>query len=173
MVDFKWDGNYPKKKNWALDNLPFRNEWILIVDADELIVPELAAEIAQCVTSPGKFVGYYINRRFMFMDRWIKHCGYYPSWNLRLLKKGGTIRTTLRDRRHQKRRQRGPRTSDLRWANRLAQNGHDSRGLSDHRGLHGKARALMRTGRDKYNSKIWAAACQPTRLATRWNAEDS
>ena len=46
VVQFHFNGTYPKKKNWALDNLPFRNEWVLIVDADEVVVPELAAEIA-------------------------------------------------------------------------------------------------------------------------------
>ena len=47
VVQFHFNGTYPKKKNWALDNLPFRNEWVLIVDADEVVVPELAAEIAE------------------------------------------------------------------------------------------------------------------------------
>ncbi len=78
---------YAEKKNWALRNLGFRNEWLLIVDADEVITPELAAEIQDAVERDG-VDGYYINRRFMFMGRWIKHCGYYPSWNLRLVKHG-------------------------------------------------------------------------------------
>jgi glycosyltransferase involved in cell wall biosynthesis len=82
---------WPKKKNWALETVPWRHDWVLIVDADENITPELAAEIAAVVEgrSPpnnGCGDGYYLNRRFMFMARWIKHCGYYPSWNLRLFK---------------------------------------------------------------------------------------
>lgn len=88
VAQFQWNGRYPKKKNWALKNLPFRNEWVLIVDADELVTPELAAEIGRAVAAPGPEVGFYINRRFMFMGKWIRHCGYYPSWNLRLIKKG-------------------------------------------------------------------------------------
>jgi glycosyltransferase involved in cell wall biosynthesis len=87
VVNFRWDGTWPKKKNWALRNAPFRNEWVLIVDADEWITPEMAAEIRLAICSPDS-VGYYINRRFIFMGRWIKHCGYYPSWNLRLIKRG-------------------------------------------------------------------------------------
>jgi glycosyltransferase involved in cell wall biosynthesis len=87
VVNFRWDGTWPKKKNWALRQAPFKNEWILIVDADEWITPELASEIRQAIQRPGK-VGYYVNRRFIFMGRWIQHCGYYPSWNLRLLKRG-------------------------------------------------------------------------------------
>ena len=88
VVQFKWDGKYPKKKNWALKNCPFRHEWVLIVDADEHITAESAEEIRRIVAEPGDKVGYYINRKFIFMGKWLKHCGYYPSWNLRLIKKG-------------------------------------------------------------------------------------
>src|SRR6267154_3668613 len=51
VVQFHFNGTYPKKKNWALDNLPFRNEWVLIVDADEVVVPELAEEIGLRIAS--------------------------------------------------------------------------------------------------------------------------
>jgi glycosyltransferase involved in cell wall biosynthesis len=88
VVQFKWNGQWPKKKNWALRNVDFRNPWVLIVDADEWITPELADEIVAVVKTPRKTVGYYINRRFIFMGGWIRHCGYYPSWNLRLIKRG-------------------------------------------------------------------------------------
>ncbi len=88
VVQFKWNGLWPKKKNWALRNAPLSHDWVLIVDADEWITPELASEIQRAVESPGEAVGYYINRKFIFMGRWIKHCGYYPSWNLRLIRRG-------------------------------------------------------------------------------------
>jgi glycosyltransferase involved in cell wall biosynthesis len=87
VVNFEWNGQWPKKKNWALRHVDFRNDWVLIVDADEWIVPDLASEIAQAIEEPGH-AGFYVNRRFIFMGRWIKHCGYYPSWNLRLIKRG-------------------------------------------------------------------------------------
>ncbi len=87
VVNFKWDGHWPKKKNWALRNVDFRHQWVLIVDADEWITPELADEITQAIQSDTN-VGYYVNRRFIFMGQWIRHCGYYPSWNLRLIKRG-------------------------------------------------------------------------------------
>jgi glycosyltransferase involved in cell wall biosynthesis len=87
VVNFQWSGKWPKKKNWALQNVPFRNDWVLIVDADEWITPELADEIQDVVATP-KYVGYYVNRRFIFMGGWIRHCGYYPSWNLRLIRRG-------------------------------------------------------------------------------------
>lgn len=87
VIQFKWNGAWPKKKNWALRHAPLKNEWVLIVDADEWITPELAEEIKRAIQNPDR-VGYYINRKFIFMGRWIKHCGYYPSWNLRLIKRG-------------------------------------------------------------------------------------
>src|SRR5205823_6178774 len=85
VVQFKWNGMWPKKKNWTLRHADLKHQWVLIVDADEWITPELAEEIQRAIRED-KYVGYYINRRFIFMGRWIKHCGYYPSWNLRLFK---------------------------------------------------------------------------------------
>jgi len=85
VVDFKWDGLHPKKKNWALENVPWKNEWVLILDADERIRPELAEEIRSALRQ-SRVDGYFINRRFIFLEKWIKHCGYYPSWNLRLFR---------------------------------------------------------------------------------------
>ncbi len=84
VVDFKWDGLHPKK-NWALENVPWKNEWVLILDADERIRPELAEEIRSALRQ-SRVDGYFINRRFIFLEKWIKHCGYYPSWNLRLFR---------------------------------------------------------------------------------------
>jgi glycosyltransferase involved in cell wall biosynthesis len=85
VVDFHWNGRFPKKKNWALANVPWRHEWIFILDADERITPELAEELARTVAAPAAD-GYYVNRRFWFLDGWLWHCGYYPSWNLRFFR---------------------------------------------------------------------------------------
>jgi len=85
IVQFHFNGRYPKKKNWALENLPFRNEWVLIVDADEVVVPELAAEIARRIARD-EADGFYLNSRYYFLGRRIRHCGYSSCWNLRLFK---------------------------------------------------------------------------------------
>jgi glycosyltransferase involved in cell wall biosynthesis len=84
VVQFDFNGTWPKKKNWSLENLPYRNEWVLIVDADE-VFPEGTGEEIGNVIKDEKFEGYWINRRFMFMGKWLKHA-YYPNWNLRLFK---------------------------------------------------------------------------------------
>lgn len=85
VVPFQWNGRHPKKKNWALAKVPWRHEWVLIVDADERITPGLAREIDRIVRT-STLDGHYLNRRFIFMGRWLRHCGYYPSWNLRLFR---------------------------------------------------------------------------------------
>jgi len=85
VVQFYFNGRWPKKKNWALDNLPFRNEWVLIVDCDERITPALWDEIAERIQDP-RYNGYFLNRRVFFLGKWIRHGGKYPDWNLRLFK---------------------------------------------------------------------------------------
>ncbi|MFM6189558.1 MAG: glycosyltransferase family 2 protein [Planktothrix sp.] len=85
VVQFYFKGGWPKKKNWSLENLPFRNEWVLIVDCDERITSESWDEIAEVIKNP-EYTGYYINRRVFFLGTWIRHGGKYPDWNLRLFK---------------------------------------------------------------------------------------
>lgn len=86
VVQFAYAGGFPRKKNWALANLPFKNEWILLIDADERVTPELEAEIRAVLATERGVDGYYINRKLIFLGRWIRHCGWYPSWNLRLFR---------------------------------------------------------------------------------------
>jgi len=86
VVQFDFNGTWPKKKNWALENLPFKHEWVFILDADEVLPAEAEEEFRRAVSSgAGAVDGYWINRRFMFMGRWLRHA-YYPNWNLRLFK---------------------------------------------------------------------------------------
>ncbi len=90
VVHHDWEG-YAGQKNWALANLPWESDWILIVDADESVTPELRSEIEKVTSKPIDSVtsaGFYINRIFIFMGRQIRHCGYFPSYNLRLFKRG-------------------------------------------------------------------------------------
>ncbi len=86
VAQFEYPGGFPKKKNWALTNLPLRNEWVLLLDADERVTSELETEIRELFKQGDLADGYYVNRKLIFLGRWIKHCGWYPSWNLRLFK---------------------------------------------------------------------------------------
>lgn len=80
--------NQAEQFNWALDNLDIKSDWILKLDADEYLTPELADEIREAVDSAPAVSGYLIKRRVYFMGRWIRHGGYYPIWFLRLWRKG-------------------------------------------------------------------------------------
>jgi len=85
-----WLG-YARQKNWALDNLPLKSDWVFILDADEAILPELRDELLSIARRPVGEVresGHHINRYFIFLGKRIRHCGYYPSWNLRFFKRG-------------------------------------------------------------------------------------
>ena len=85
LAQFEFNGVWPKKKNWALENLPFSHEWVLLLDADETLPAKTETEVRAIVTSPGGPDGYWINRRFNFLGRWLRHA-YYPNWNLRLFR---------------------------------------------------------------------------------------
>lgn len=61
--------------------------WILSVDADEEVTPELKAEIEAVIADGDGRVGYFIPRRTQFLGRWIYHCGWYPDPVLRLFRK--------------------------------------------------------------------------------------
>jgi glycosyltransferase involved in cell wall biosynthesis len=80
----KWV-NYAVQYQWGLDNCSIETEWVMRMDADEYVLPELAEEInAKMNTIDADVSGIYIKRRVYFMDRWIKHGGYYPTWLLRI-----------------------------------------------------------------------------------------
>ena len=85
VVQFDFNGTWPKKKNWALENVAFRNDWIFILDADEALPPAAQDEFARAIANAAETAGYWINRRFMFMGKWLRH-SYYPNWNLRLFR---------------------------------------------------------------------------------------
>ena len=74
--------------NWALENLPFSNEWVLVLDADERVPQPLREEIGRTLTNPAEeYSGYYLAFRLWFMGRWLRHGGLYPTWIMRLFKR--------------------------------------------------------------------------------------
>jgi glycosyltransferase involved in cell wall biosynthesis len=86
VIQHRFEG-FSQQKNWALDHMQLANEWVLILDADERVSPELAAEISSIVSADGNgYDGFYLNRKLIFYGKWIRHCGWYPSWNLRLFR---------------------------------------------------------------------------------------
>ncbi len=71
------EGHWADLRNWAIRNLPLKYEWLLFLDADERLTRELKKEIFELLKGSPKENGFYIQRRFIFMDRWLKHGGLY------------------------------------------------------------------------------------------------
>jgi glycosyltransferase involved in cell wall biosynthesis len=86
VVQFHYDGGWPKKRNWGLETLPIRNDWVLLLDADERVSPALKDEIAGAIQDPDRN-GYYLKWKFIFLDRWMKHA-WSHGWMLRLFRHG-------------------------------------------------------------------------------------
>ena len=82
----KWT-DFSQQKNLALEKAS--SEWILNIDADERVTPELKKEILAVLNSQFQsFDGYYIPLRNNYLGRWIRHCGWYPDYHLRLFRRG-------------------------------------------------------------------------------------
>lgn len=69
VVPFRWDGRFPKKKEWCLTHLPLRHDWVLYVDADEVVTPALADEIAALMARGPRHAGYFVEGRYVFLGR--------------------------------------------------------------------------------------------------------
>src|SRR5689334_18922445 len=74
VVQFHYQGGWPKKRQWAMESLALVNEWILLVDADEALTPALAAEIRDAIQDSSRD-GYYIPLRMFFLGRELRHSG--------------------------------------------------------------------------------------------------
>jgi glycosyltransferase involved in cell wall biosynthesis len=81
--------NQARQFQWALDHLTIHGDWVLRLDADEIIEPDLAREIAERLPQlPSDVVGVNLKRKHIFMDRWVRHGGRYPLVMLRLWRHG-------------------------------------------------------------------------------------
>ncbi len=78
-----------RQLNWALEHIPWQGNWVLRLDADERVSPELATELQVSLPSvEADVTGYYLKRRVYFLGRWMRHGGYYPTWLLRVWRRG-------------------------------------------------------------------------------------
>jgi glycosyltransferase involved in cell wall biosynthesis len=81
--------NYASQFNWALDNVQIEGEWILRLDADEVLEPELVREIEERLRAIApEITGIQVRCKWIFMDRWLKYGGRYPIYLLRIWRKG-------------------------------------------------------------------------------------
>lgn len=68
LVDFKWDGKFPKKRNWTLENVNLKNDWILFLDADEYLTDEFINEVSIKI-SHENYSGYWIYYNNFFLGK--------------------------------------------------------------------------------------------------------
>ena len=86
VIERDWPGHI-EQKNFAIDQAT--QDWVLCVDADERVTPELRTRIQELFADPGALArGYTLNRRNIYLGRWIRGGGFYPDRKLRLFRRG-------------------------------------------------------------------------------------
>ena len=91
VVEHEWPGNQAEQFNWALNNLSINTEWIMRLDADEYLLPELIEELILKLPSIENDVnGIVFNRRHIFLDKWMKG-GIYPVKMLRTFRRNHAV----------------------------------------------------------------------------------
>jgi glycosyltransferase involved in cell wall biosynthesis len=82
--------NYSKQRNWAFNNLPLANKWILNMDADHRLTPDIITELRQHFQKgiDPQINGMLASRKTMFMGKWIKYGGHYPTYHAVIFRKG-------------------------------------------------------------------------------------
>ena len=84
--------NYATQFNFGIENNPFKTKWLMRMDADEYVLPELSDEINQKLSiTPEEISGMYIKRRVIFFEKWIKYGAFYPMWLMRIWRNGHGI----------------------------------------------------------------------------------
>jgi len=86
VVQFHYQGGWPKKRQWAMESLPLAHDWILLLDADESLTAELVNEIRAAIRNPS-YDGYYIALRIYFLGRELRHSG-ASFYKLSLFRRG-------------------------------------------------------------------------------------
>jgi len=68
LVNFNWNGKFPKKRNWVLENIPLKNNWVLFLDADEILTPQFIEEVSKKIKDKNNS-GYWIFYNNFFMGK--------------------------------------------------------------------------------------------------------
>lgn len=84
----EWTNNHSKQVNWALDNCSIQTKWVMRLDADEVVTPELAEEITNELQQENDVKGYILNRGHIFLGKKMLHGGNYPTRLLRIWEHG-------------------------------------------------------------------------------------
>ncbi len=80
--------DFASQRNHAHERIPFKNPWVLHLDADEIVLPELAAEL-RALAANATLDGYFIAPRMMFHGQWLRRCTDFPAWQARCVRAQG------------------------------------------------------------------------------------
>ncbi len=75
--------DFAGQRNYALEQIPFQHEWVLHLDADEIVTPALRQEMAFAIAA-GRYDAWRLPSKMMFMGGWLRYAGLYPSYQVRL-----------------------------------------------------------------------------------------
>lgn len=78
--------SHGKQRNWMLENIETKYDWVYLLEADERFTPELFDECVEAVRS-SEYVGYYVAEKMIFLGSWIKYSSQYPRHQMRLFRK--------------------------------------------------------------------------------------
>jgi glycosyltransferase involved in cell wall biosynthesis len=161
VVQFHYRGGYPKKRQWALENLDLRSEWICFVDADEVMTEPLWAEIAGEIRSPKARAGYFITKHIHFLGKALRFGGFSFA-DITFFRRGkGRFERLLED---------DPEALDMEVHERLIVDG--SVGKFREPLLHDDFKGLERFIRKHNYYSTWEARLRYTFLKTgRWGEE--
>ncbi len=88
ILQNRWENNYARQFNWGLEHADITTQWVLRLDADEYLMPELVTELREKLPGlPGDVTGIIFNRRHIFMGKWMRR-GIYPVKLLRVFRYG-------------------------------------------------------------------------------------
>ncbi|SKB50950.1 glycosyltransferase family 2 protein [Dyadobacter psychrophilus] len=80
--------SFGKQRNYALDNIHFRYDWILFLDADEIVTDDFLIEMRLAIlTANSDVAGFYCCWKMIYENRWLKNCDNFPKWQFRLMRK--------------------------------------------------------------------------------------
>jgi acetyltransferase-like isoleucine patch superfamily enzyme len=80
--------SFGAQRNWAIDNIPMKHDWVFHLDADERFTPELVEAMRARLSSHPREAGFHVPQKLMFMGRWLKRSAAYPTYQMRLFHKG-------------------------------------------------------------------------------------
>ena len=96
VMQFHYEGGWPKKRQWALDSQVWRNDWVLLLDADEILESGIRNEISEAISNPA-INGYWLRFQIVFLGRMLRH-GDTELWKLSLFRTGmGRYEMRLKD----------------------------------------------------------------------------